>query len=292
LSDKIRLIVAGACGRMGRMILESAVCNNWFQVVGATERPDHEMVGRPLSEAVGITSLKDVLVSLEMAPLLSEADVIVDFTTPSASMANFSLAAKRGKGIVIGTTGFSPIQQAQMHREAGAARCVLSPNMSRGMNVMFVLARILGAALADFDVEITESHHRGKKDSPSGSALRIAENLAASRGVKLGEVAAYGRCGKELERPGGQIGIHSVRAGEIVGEHTLLLAGQGERLEVTHRVESRRTFAAGALLAAKFVVNAEPGIYSMAQVLGLDRLADAASVFCEMSLEEEGGGPS
>ena len=281
MSDTIRLIVACACGRMGRMILESAVCDSGFQVVGATERPGHEMLGRPLSEAVGIASLKHVPVSLEMAPLLSEADVIVDFTTPSASLASFELAATRGKGIVIGATGFSPAQLEQMHGLAGAVRCVLSPNMSRGMNVMFVLARILGAALADFDVEITESHHRGKKDSPSGSALRIAESLAASRGVELGEVAAYGRCGKELERPAGQIGIHSVRAGEIVGEHTLLLAGQGERLEVVHRVESRRTFAAGALLAAKFVVNAQPGIYSMAQVLGLDRLADAASALAK-----------
>ncbi|MBN2209017.1 MAG: 4-hydroxy-tetrahydrodipicolinate reductase [Candidatus Coatesbacteria bacterium] len=281
MSDTIRLIVAGACGRMGRMILESAVCDGKFEVVGATERPGHEMVGRPLSEGVGIASLKNVPVSSEMALLLSEADVIVDFTTPSASMANFSLAAKRGKGIVIGTTGFSPIQQAQMHREAGAVRCVLSPNMSRGMNVMFVLASVLGAALADFEVEITESHHRGKKDSPSGSALHIAESLTVARGVELGDVAVYGRCGKHLERPAGQIGIHSIRAGEIVGEHTLLLAGQGERLEVTHRVESRRTFAAGALLAAEFVVNAEPGIYSMAQVLSLDKLADAVGALAK-----------
>jgi len=277
LPDRIRLIVVGACGRMGRTIVECAACDSRFQVVGATERPDHEMVGRPLSEAAGIASLKDVLLSPQMAPLLANTDVIVDFTTPDASMANFSLAAEHGKAIVIGTTGFSAAQLASIHQRRDEARCVLSPNMSRGMNLMFVLARVLGAALADFDVEITEAHHRGKKDSPSGSAMRIAENLAASRGVEFDDVVIYGRRGKELKRPPGQVGMHSVRAGEIVGEHTLLMAGEGERLEVTHRVGSRRTFAVGALLAAEFVAKAEPGIYSMAQVLGLDMLADAAS---------------
>ncbi len=277
MPDRIRLIVAGACGRMGRMIVELAASDSRFKIVGATERPDHEMIGRPLSEALGIASLAGAVLSAQMAPLLFHADVIIDFTTPDISMANLTLAAEQGKAIVIGTTGFSAAQLAGIHQRKDEARCVLSPNMSRGMNLMFVLARVLGAALPDFDVEITESHHRGKRDSPSGSALRIAENLAASRGVEIDEVAVYGRRGKELKRPRGQIGMHSVRAGEIVGEHTLLLAGRGERLEVTHRVESRRTFAAGALLAAEFVAKAEPGIYSMAQVLGLDELADAAS---------------
>ena len=277
MADRIRLIVAGACGRMGRMILELAASDSRFQVVGATERPDHEMIGRALSDAAGIASLKDVFLSPQIAaPALLYSDVIVDFTTPGASMANLSLAAEHGNAVVIGTTGFSPAQLVEIHQQGDKVPCVLSPNMSRGMNLMFVLARVLGAALADFDVEITEAHHRGKKDSPSGSALKIAENLAASRGVELDGVAVYGRHGKELERPQGQIGMHSIRAGEIVGDHTLLLAGEGERLEVTHRVGSRRTFAAGALLAAEFVAKAEPGIYSMAQVLGLDKLADAA----------------
>lgn len=275
--DEIRLIVVGACGRMGRAILECAADDGRFQVVGAMERPDHEMIGRPLSEAVSIASLKEIVLASRMIPLLADADVILDFTTPSASMANFALAMEHGKAIVVGTTGFSTVQLEEIRSHGSGARCVLSPNMSRGMNLMFVLARILGASLGDFDAEILESHHRGKKDSPSGSALRIAESVAAARGGILDELAVFGRLGKNLKRSQGQIGLHSVRAGGIVGEHTLLLAGEGERLEVTHRVESRRTFAAGALLAAEFVAKAGPGIYSMAQVLGLDKLADAAS---------------
>ncbi|HUT02780.1 MAG TPA: 4-hydroxy-tetrahydrodipicolinate reductase [bacterium] len=277
MTDAVRVIVAGACGRMGRTLVECAVQDGRFEVVGATERRDHASVGRPLSEVMGIATLEGVVLSAALGPLLADADVVLEFTTPSASMADFELATEYGKGIVIGTTGFSDEELAEIQRGGDVARCVLSPNMSRGMNVMFVLAGVLGSVLEDFDAEIVESHHRGKKDSPSGSALQVARSLAASRRVLLEDVAVYGRHGKELIRRQGEIGIHSVRAGETVGEHTLVLSGQGERFEITHRAASRRAFAAGALLAAEFVAKAEPGIYSMAQVLGLDALSRAAA---------------
>ncbi len=277
MTDAVRVIVAGAGGRMGRTLVECAVQDDRFEVVGATEMRGHGSIGRPLSEVTGIAMPKNVVLSDALAPLLADADVVLEFTTPSASLADFELAAEYEKGIVIGTTGFSDEQLAEIHRRGDIARCVLSPNMSRGMNVMFVLAGVLGGVLQDFDAEIVESHHRGKKDSPSGSALQVARNLAESRGVLLEDAVVYGRHGKELSRRRGEIGIHSIRAGEIVGEHSLILSGPGERLEITHRAASRHAFAAGALLAAEFVAKAAPGIYSMAQVLGLDTLLRAAA---------------
>lgn len=276
MRDAVRVIVAGACGRMGRTLVELAAQDGRFKVVGATERPGHSSIGRPLSEVLGIPTLKELVLSDALGPLLARADVVLEFTTPSASMTDFEVATEQGKGIVIGTTGFSDGELAEIHRKRDVARCVLSSNMSRGMNVMFALAGVLGAVLQDFDAEIVESHHRGKKDSPSGSALQIARNLADSRGIVLDEVVTYGRHGKELRRREGEIGIHSIRAGGIVGEHTLVLSGQGERLEITHRVASRRAFAAGALLAAEFIAKAEPGIYSMAEVLGLEMVSQAS----------------
>lgn len=276
MPGKVRLLVTGACGRMGREVLNAAASDDAFEMVGATERPDHPEIGKPLSEAVGNPCWANLTLSSSLAPLLENADVIVDFTSPAASMAHFGLARDSGAAIVIGTTGLSQLQLDELHSVASDVRCVLSPNMSRGMNLFFVLAEILGAALNDFDAEITEAHHRGKKDSPSGSALKLAESVARSRGKRLDEIAVFGRRGKELSRPSGELGIHSIRAGEIVGRHTLLLAGSGERIEVTHNVESRRTFAAGALLAARFITKSEPGIYSMSEVLGLNRLVDAA----------------
>ncbi|MBN1592833.1 MAG: 4-hydroxy-tetrahydrodipicolinate reductase [Candidatus Coatesbacteria bacterium] len=275
--SEIRLCVTGACGRMGRMVLECAAEGNRYRVTGATEREGHPLLGKPISEITGIDAIDGVALSSDIVPLLADADVIVDFTAPDASVANFRLAVERGKAIVIGTTGLSPSQVEEFHSHSSEARCVFSPNMSRGMNLMFLLARLLGNSLGDFDVEIIEAHHRHKKDSPSGSALRIAENVAEGRQVNLNDFAVFGRHGKTLDRPQGQIGMHSIRGGGIVGEHTLLLAGDGERLEVTHRVESRRTFALGALMAAEFVSKASPGIYSMLDVLGLSNLLNQLS---------------
>ncbi|MCD6326544.1 4-hydroxy-tetrahydrodipicolinate reductase [bacterium] len=271
----IRLLVPGACGRMGLEVLSAAVSSDDFEIVGASEKPDHDMIGSPLSDATGIPGLAHTPLLADLSSAITDADVIVDFTTPGASLEHFRLACTHGKAIVIGTTGFSASQIDEIMSRRDEARCVLSPNMSRGMNVFFVLAELLGAVFSDYDVEIAESHHRGKKDSPSGSALRLARSLAQSRCVELGDVAVYGRHGGDISRSMGEIGIHSIRAGEIVGEHSLLFAGQGERMEIVHNVERRGTFAAGALLAARFIVDAERGVYSMNDVLGLSSLLDS-----------------
>jgi len=287
--ESIRLLVAGAAGRMGRTVLELASESDEFEVVAATERAGHPQIGRPLSTILPVEGFSTISISATIGQVIDEADVIVDFTTPAASIDHFAQAVVHKKGIVIGTTGLSDNQLEEIYAKSRHVRCVLSPNMSRAMNLLFALAPIVASVLKDFDVEIIEEHHRGKKDAPSGTALALAERVAAARGLDLGEVVVFGRKGRTLRRPEDQIAVHSVRAGEIVGNHTLLLAGGGERISLVHHVESRRTFALGALYAARFLHTAEPGIYSMQDVLGLSDLAQAVSQLRKPGGEKRGG---
>ncbi|MEE9181175.1 MAG: 4-hydroxy-tetrahydrodipicolinate reductase [candidate division NC10 bacterium] len=265
----IRVIATGAAGRMGGRILALAKEASDFQIVGATEHPGHPAVGGDAGEVAGIGSV-GVKIADNLSQIITGADVVIDFTAPEASSAHFRTASDAGVAIVVGTTGLSKEQLEEARRLATKMPCVISPNMSVGVNVLFkVLKEVAGTLGDDYDVEIVEAHHHFKKDAPSGTALRMAQVVAEALGWDLEQVGIYGRKGIVGERPKRQIGLHTVRAGDIVGEHTVIFGGVGERIEIVHRAHSRDNFARGALRAARFVVQAPKGLYDMAAVLGL-----------------------
>lgn len=263
----IKLVITGACGRMGSTILRLAAAEPGFVVTHILEIATHPMVG----STIDVPGVAGASFSLEdsLARVIDDCDVIIDFTHPEASIVNFLLSAEKRRPIVIGTTGISPATVTEMRRTAGA-KAVVSPNMSIGVNVLFTLVERAARALGpDYDAEILEMHHKWKKDAPSGTAARLSDIVkAAAPGRKWIEVA--GRQGMIGERGRDEIGVLSIRAGDIVGEHTVLFAGVGERLEITHRACSRENFAHGALEAARWIVGQkDDGIYDMTDVLGL-----------------------
>ncbi len=266
----VNVIVTGVAGRMGGHILRLLHGDPAFRLVGAVERPGYpgprdagEAAGKP---ALGVAVTEDLAATLARA----QADVVVDFTSPEASVRHAAVAAAVGVPIVIGATGFHPEGRARVRQEASRIPIVLSPNMSVGVNVLFALvaqaARVLGDA---YDVEIVEMHHGKKKDAPSGTAVRLAEVAAEALGRDPQKDVVYARHGMIGERTPREIGVMTLRGGDVVGEHTVFLAGQGERLELTHRATSRDQLARGALRAARWVVGRPPGLYDMHDVLGL-----------------------
>ncbi len=211
-----------------------------------------------------------VLISDELEHIIDEGEVLIEFTDPDTTLDHLGMAIEHNKAMVIGTTGFSDEQLEEIKEIAPQIPCVMAPNMSVGVNLLFKLAKEIAPVLGDdYDIEIVEAHHRKKKDAPSGTAMRIAEILAKALGRNLKGVGVYGRKGITGERTKKEIGIHAVRAGDIVGEHTITFAGTGERIEITHRAHSRDTFAQGALRAVKFVAKAKKGLYDMQDVLKL-----------------------
>lgn len=265
--QRIKLCVAGAGGRMGQRILALAVSDESFVITGALERADHPSVGYDISASIGLK--KALIVGGDVTACVSNCDVVVDFTTPGATLEHLEAAMKARRAMVIGTTGFTDEEKAKLNDLAARIATVISANMSLGVNLLFALTEYATEILgSDFDVEIVEAHHRLKKDAPSGTAKRLAEIIAEKRGLDMKRDLRHGRAGIVGERPAGEIGVHAIRGGDIVGDHTVLFAGLGERLELIHRAHSRDTFARGALKAAQFVVNQKPGIYSMQQVLG------------------------
>ncbi len=266
----IRIGVAGAAGRMGRMLLQ-AVSDSDLDValVAATVRPGSDLAGGDVSSLVGNNSL-GVALSDDLAAVLSGLDVLIDFTPPEAALVHAKLCGEQGVALVSGTTGFSP-EQAQAFDAAteGVALCC-SANFSTGVNLAYKLLAQAAAVLgAEADVEIAESHHRHKVDAPSGTALAMGEVVASARGVSLAEVAALDRAQRSGPRAAGSIGFSVTRAGDIVGDHTVVFATPGERLEITHKASSRMAFARGAVRAAHWVAGREPGRYDMQDVLGL-----------------------
>jgi len=256
--------VNGAAGRMGRRLIALIAEADDLRLAGAAEQEESPALGQDAGELAGIGKL-GVPVSREFAP---EVDVVVDFSSPGGTLAALRFCSRHRKPIVIGTTGLGDEERAHVGSAAKQLPCLFSPNMSVAMNLLFRLAADVAKALgADYDAEIIETHHRFKKDAPSGTALKLAENIAAARGLVLGEVAVFGRQGKPGERPREEIGIHAVRAGDVVGEHTIIFSSLGERLELVHRAHTRDCFAQGALAAARFLVSRPPGLYSMADVL-------------------------
>ena len=269
------LVICGAAGRMGKRIIACALEEAGWKIAGAVEKPGHPWLGRDSGEIAGAGKTGACLGS-SLADVIAGADVIVDFSSPETGVGNAVVAGQAGKPMVIGTTGLSPEQERAIRESLKKVAVVLAPNMSIGVNLLFELVGRAAAALGeDYDVEIVEAHHRFKKDAPSGTAVRIGKIVAEIRGQKWEAAAVHGRAGIVGERKRGQIGVHAVRAGDIVGEHTVIFSSLGERLELTHRAHSRDTFARGALLAARFVLQSPPGFYTMADVLSRTNNASA-----------------
>ena len=253
-----RVAVIGAAGRMGRELCHAALETDGIELVGGTEGPGASKLGIDLGELCGVEKLGVALT--EDPP--QEAEVLIEFTAPEATIDHLSYR----KPVVIGTTGLGEEQRAKIEAAAENVPVVLAPNMSVGVNLLREVVRELSAKLSGYDVELIEAHHRNKKDAPSGTALLLTQAAAEGRGQDLKEVAVYGREGV-APRTEGEIGIHALRGGAVVGEHRLIFYSEGEEVEVIHRALSRRTFADGAMRATKFVATAEPGLYSMSDVL-------------------------
>jgi 4-hydroxy-tetrahydrodipicolinate reductase len=255
-----RIAVVGAAGRMGREVVRAALEDDSFELAGGVVEPDAPELGADLGELCGWG--RTGVVATEDPP--DDAEALIEFTKPEATVEHLSY----GRPVVIGTTGLSGEQLARVEEAAKSVPLILAPNMSIGVNLLREVIRELSGKLgAGYDVEIVEAHHRNKADAPSGTALLLARAAAEGRGRGLDEVAVYGREGR-APREEGEIGIHALRGGAVVGEHRVIFYSGGEEVEVTHRALSRRTFAAGALRAAKFVSGAGPGLYSMSDVLG------------------------
>lgn len=264
----IRICVAGALGRMGKRIIELASLDPELEVVGAFDLPEY--AGKTITISASESSTKEIVLGKEPKEEIAKADVLIDFTRPDASANNAKIASELSRGIVIGTTGLSPEQESILKSCSEKIPIVYAPNMSVGVNLLFKLVRQVAEVLGlDYDVEIVEIHHNQKKDSPSGTALRLAKEIA--HGLKLNEkeTFVYGREGLVGPRKKEEIGILAVRGGDVVGEHTVYFIGKGERIQLTHIAHSRDNFARGALRASKFVYKAKPGLYDMLDVLNL-----------------------
>ena len=265
----IKVAVTGAAGRMGGRIITAIKEAEGLELAGAAERAEHPMVGQDagLTAGCGESGVK-ITGSLEEA--LSQADVLIDFTFPEVTLLNAEVCARMGKKLVIGSTGFTPAQKADLTRIAANIPVVLAPNMSVGVNACFKLLKEAADILGDgFDVEIVELHHNKKKDSPSGTAVRMGEVVAEALGRDYNQVANYHREGMIGERTKEEIGMQTVRGGDIVGEHTVYFIGMGERIEITHRAMSRDMFARGSARAALWLADKQPGMYDMQDVLEL-----------------------
>jgi 4-hydroxy-tetrahydrodipicolinate reductase len=256
--NAIKLIVCGAAGRMGASIIRIASHDANLKIVGAVEHASHPDLGK--GEPKLTSDLSSVVVL---------GDIVIDFTTPQATMEHLEACVKAKKAMVIGTTGLSGEQAAQITSASKTMPIVFAPNFSPGINVLLSIVGKVAKALNGYDVEIVEMHHNKKKDAPSGTAAKLAEVIAAARGKNMEEVGVYGREGQCGARTKDEIGVMALRGGDVVGDHTVYYCGPGERLELTHRAESRDVLAAGSLAAAKWLATQKSGLYDMQDVLGL-----------------------
>jgi 4-hydroxy-tetrahydrodipicolinate reductase len=264
-----RIAITGAAGRMGRSLIEACQQTDGLEVTVALEHPESTLLGSDAGDLAGVGKL-GVMVDADLAAKTDDFDVLIDFTRPGPTLANLEICRQAGRRMVIGTTGFSDEQKAQIAAAAQDVAIVFAPNMSVGVNLCLKLldtaARVLGD---DVDIEIVEAHHRHKVDAPSGTALRMGEVVADALGRDLKTCAVYGREGHTGERDSKTIGFETIRAGDIVGDHTVMFAGVGERIEITHKASSRMTFARGAVRAAGWLVEQESGLFDMQDVLGV-----------------------
>jgi 4-hydroxy-tetrahydrodipicolinate reductase len=267
--SEIRIAIAGAGGRMGRTLIQAVVETEGLRLGAATERAGSSLIGADAGELAGVGRL-DVAVAAELASVLDDFDVLIDFTSPAATMDHLALCREAGKRMVIGTTGLDETQRAAIETAGESIGIVFAPNMSVGVNLCFKLLDIAARVLGDeVDIEIIEAHHRHKVDAPSGTALGMGEVIAKALGRDLKEVAVYGREGQTGARERQTIGFETIRAGDVVGEHTVWFAADGERVEIAHKASSRMTFAGGAVRAARWIAEREHGRFDMQDVLGL-----------------------
>ncbi len=263
-----RIAIAGASGRMGQMLIEALSASSDCQLTGALDVAGSPSIGLDAAAFSGRAS--GVLIHSDIRQGLENSGVLIDFTRPEGTLAHLAVCRELGVKLVIGTTGFSEAQKAEIAAAAQDIAIVMAPNMSVGVNVTLKLLEMAAKALSTgYDIEIIEAHHRHKVDAPSGTALKMGEVVASALGRDLKDCAVYARQGVTGERDPSSIGFATIRGGDIVGDHTVLFAGTGERIEISHKASSRATFAQGALRAARFVAQRQTGLYSMNDVLGL-----------------------
>ena len=266
----MKIGIPGAAGRMGQALTRQVTATDGCSVAAATEVPDHPALGRDCGALAGIEPL-GVAVSDDPQAMFRAADAVLDFTLPGAAARHAELAAAEGTMLVVGTTGLGADEQAALEAAAAAVAVVQAPNMSLAVNLLFRLTeQVAGLLDDDYDIEIVEMHHRHKIDAPSGTALGLGRAAARARGVAFDEVAARGRDGVTGARPRGEIGLAALRGGDVTGEHSVIFAADGERLELAVRSSNRQTYARGAVQAARWAEGRGPGLYTMADVLGLD----------------------
>lgn len=267
----IRIVVMGAAGRMGRLLLKNTLSSSDLRLVGAIESKNNETLGADAAVLAGLPSC-GLLLSDNLKEALSNADVVIDFST-SDVVKNAKEAVSANVGVVIGTTGLKQAEKDELKNLAdNGGRIVCAPNMSVGVNLLFHLASKVAKILDEsYDIEVVELHHNQKKDAPSGTAVRLVEVMAQARNLDMGKDICYGRNGITGARPTGEIGVHAVRCGDVVGEHTVYFSACGERIELTHKASTRETFSLGALKGARFIATAKPGLYDMQDVLGINK---------------------
>ena len=264
-----RIAITGAAGRMGRSLIEAVYNTDGLELTVALEHPDSTLLGSDAGDLAGLGKL-GVTVGADLAAAGDAFDVLIDFTRPQPTLANLAICRSAGRRMVIGTTGFSEAQKLEIAAAANDIGVVFAPNMSVGVNLCLKLLDMAARVLGDeVDIEIIEAHHRHKEDAPSGTALRMGEVVAEALGRDLKECAVYGREGVTGQRDRKTIGFETIRAGDIVGEHTVMFAAMGERVEITHKASSRMTFASGAVRAAGWIKQKGTGLYDMQDVLGL-----------------------
>ena len=267
-SSPLRIAIAGASGRMGRMLIEAVLNAPDCQLAGALDIPGNPALGLDAGAFLGRTT--GVVITSELATGLANAQVLIDFTRPQGTMAHLKVCRELGVKMVIGTTGFSDADKAELKQAAASLAIVLAPNMSVGVNVTLKLLDMAAKALSTgYDIEVIEAHHRHKVDAPSGTALKMGEVIAEALGRDLKDCAVYAREGHTGERDPSSIGFATIRGGDIVGDHTVMFAGTGERVEITHRSGSRSNYAQGSLRAARYLSQHPSGMFDMFDVLGL-----------------------
>ena len=266
--NAVRVAVAGAGGRMGRALLDAATSTEGIVLGSALDLPGTAWAGRDAGDLCA--NAEGLNIETDVKAALATADALIDFTRPEGTLAHVRACREAKKAIVIGTTGFAPAGLEEIRAASRDIAIVMAPNMSIGVNVMLRLVETAARALGpDYDAEVFEIHHKMKVDAPSGTALKLGEVAAKARGVSLDNDGVFARHGNTGERKAGSIGFSVARGGDIVGDHTVFFAGPGERVEITHRAASRATYAQGAMRAAKFAAAKPPGLYDMADVLGL-----------------------
>ena len=270
MAGEMKIGIVGAAGRMGRMLVRQVSETQGCLLAGATERPDSDAIGRDAGVLAGVGEA-GIAITGDAAAMIAGVDAVIDFTAPDVSVRHADLAAQAGAAIVIGTTGMGPAHMESLQRAARHAPVVFAPNMSVGVNLLMALVEQVARTLDEsYDIEIVEMHHRHKVDAPSGTALGLGRAAAAGRGVDLEAAGRLSREGHTGARPRGEIGFATLRGGDVVGDHTVCFATEGERIELTHKASSRRIYAAGALRAALWTKGRAPGLYSMNDVLGIE----------------------